>query len=181
MIAEERRAVPSRVVPSSQADFQANVGFAPVSPLGPAPRTQSSHRSHCPSIVPSDLADPAPRSPLRGTRPSGRQTIEATAHLEDDPATPKARVSDRTTESSTKPSISAMIFDPGVPPASVFANGSQGPPFSVTHTIAAYRSAAPFMTRVASAAQRLCSNGVRVSCRSPIPGAKKTEGITTLG
>ena len=30
----------------------------------------------------------------------------------------------------------------------------------MTHTIAAYRSAAPFMTRVASAAQRLCSNGV---------------------
>jgi hypothetical protein len=36
--------------------------------------------------------------PLRGTRPSGHQTIEATAHLEDDPATPKPRLSDRTTE-----------------------------------------------------------------------------------
>src|SRR5216684_5265424 len=98
---------------------------AGVSPLGPAPRTQSSHRSHCPSTVPTDLADPAPRSPLRRTRPSGHQTIEATAHLEDDPATPKPRVSDRTTESSTKPSISAMIFDPGVPPASSCVNGSR--------------------------------------------------------
>jgi hypothetical protein len=48
----------------------------------------------------------------------------------------------------------------------------------VTHTIAAYRSAAPFMTRVASAAQRLCSNGVvgdyscdvavtSITCRTP--------------
>jgi hypothetical protein len=38
-----------------------------------------------------------------------------------------------------------MIFDPGVPPASVFANGSQGPPFSVTHTISTYRIPAPFL------------------------------------
>src|SRR5712691_1276954 len=87
-----------------------------VSPLGPAPGTQSSHRSHCPSTVSTDLADPAPRSPLRGTRPSDHQTIEATAHLEDDPATPKPRLSDRTPESSTKPSTSAVIFDPGVLP-----------------------------------------------------------------
>jgi len=70
-----------------------------VSTLGPAIGTQSDHRSHCPSTVSTDLADPAPRSPLRGTRPGGHQTIEATAHLEDDPATPKLRLSDRTTKS----------------------------------------------------------------------------------
>src|SRR5712692_11662663 len=108
-----------------------------VSPLGPAPGTQSSHRSHCPSTVSTDLADPAPRSPLRRTRPSGHQTIEATAHLEDDPATPKPRLSDRTTQSSTKPSTSAVIFDPGVLPASSCVNGSQEFPFSVTHTMSA--------------------------------------------
>jgi hypothetical protein len=65
-----------------------------VSPLGPAPGTQSSHRSHCPSTVSTDLADPAPRSPLRRTRPSGHQTIEATTHLEDDPPAPKPGLSD---------------------------------------------------------------------------------------
>jgi hypothetical protein len=48
-----------------------------VSPLGPAPGTQSSHWSHYPSTVSTDLADPPPRSPLRGTRPSSYQTIEA--------------------------------------------------------------------------------------------------------
>src|ERR1700730_881529 len=83
-----------------------------VSTLGPAIGTQSSHRSHCPSTVSTDLADSAPRSPLRGTRPGSHQTVEATAHLEDDPATPNPRLSHRTTESSTKPSASAVIFDP---------------------------------------------------------------------
>src|SRR5258708_38350067 len=106
-----------------------------VSPLGPAPGTQSSHRSHCPSTVSTDLADPAPRSQLRGTRPSGHQTIEATAHLEDDPATPKPRLSNRTTESPTKPSTSVVIFDPGVLPASFCEVGSRGPPFSMTQLI----------------------------------------------
>ena len=83
-----------------------------VSPLGPAPGTQSSHRGHCPSTVSTDLADPAPGSPLRRTGPSRHQTIEAKAHCKNDPATPKPRLSDRTTESSTQPSTSAVIFDP---------------------------------------------------------------------
>jgi len=91
-----------------------------VSPLGPAPGTQSSHRSHCPSTVSTDLADPAPRSPLRRTRPSGHQTIEAITHLANDTATPKPRLSHRTSESPTQPSTCAVIFDPGVPPAWLF-------------------------------------------------------------
>jgi transposase len=41
-----------------------------VSPLGPTPGTQSSHRGHCPSTVSPDLADPTPGSPLRRTGPS---------------------------------------------------------------------------------------------------------------
>jgi hypothetical protein len=41
------------------------------------------------------------------------QSAEATAQLEDDPAIPQHRVSDQTTESSTKPSTRAVIFDPG--------------------------------------------------------------------
>jgi hypothetical protein len=57
------------------------------------------HRGHCPSTVSTDLADPAPGSPLRRTWPSGHQTIEATPYLEDDPATLKLRLSDRATKS----------------------------------------------------------------------------------
>src|SRR5262249_6206647 len=83
-----------------------------VSPLSPAPGTQSSHRGHCPSTVSTDLADPAPGRPLRRTRPSRHQTIQAKAHGENDTATPKPRLSDRSAESSTQPSTSAMIFDP---------------------------------------------------------------------
>jgi hypothetical protein len=83
-----------------------------VSPLGPAPGTQSSHRSHCPSTVPADLVDPASRSPLRRTGPSGHQAVKAKAHGENDPATPKPRLSDRNTQSSTQPSTSAVIFEP---------------------------------------------------------------------
>src|SRR5207302_8291144 len=62
--------------------------------------------------VSADLADPASRSPLRRTRPGRHQTIKATAYVEDDSATPKSRLSDRTTESCTKPSTRAVIFDP---------------------------------------------------------------------
>jgi hypothetical protein len=36
--------------------------------------------------------NPAPGSPLRGTRPSRHQTIEAKAHCENDPANPKDRL-----------------------------------------------------------------------------------------
>jgi hypothetical protein len=60
----------------------------------------------------TDLADPASGSTLRRTGPSGHQTIEATPHVEDASATPKARLSDRTAESSTQPSTSAVIFRP---------------------------------------------------------------------
>jgi hypothetical protein len=70
-----------------------------LSPFGPAPGTQSSHRCHCPSTVSADLVDIAQRSPLRRTGPSGHQTIEATTYLEDASATPKPRLPDRTTES----------------------------------------------------------------------------------
>jgi transposase len=86
--------------------------FDRVSPLGPAPGTQPSHRGHCPSTVPADLVDPAPGSSLRRTGPSRYQTIQAKAHRENDPATPKPRLSDRNAESSTQPSTSAVIFEP---------------------------------------------------------------------
>jgi hypothetical protein len=85
----------------------------PVSSLGPAPGTQSSDRSPRPSTVSTDLADPAPGSPLRRTRPSRHQTVKAKAHYENDPATPESGLSDRSTESSTQPSTSAVIFEPG--------------------------------------------------------------------
>src|SRR6266853_6413168 len=84
-----------------------------VSPLGPAPGTQSGHWDHCPSTVSADLVDPAPGSPLRRTGPSRYQTIEAEAHCENDQPTPKTRLSDRAAESSTpQSSTRAVIFDP---------------------------------------------------------------------
>jgi CheY-like chemotaxis protein len=44
--------------------------------------------------------------------------------------TPKARLSDRTTECSTQPSTSAVIFEPGDLPASFCEVGSWGPPMT---------------------------------------------------
>ena len=73
---------------------------------------ESSHRGDCPSAMSADLVDLAPGSPLRRTRPSRHQTIETTPHDENDPATPQPRLSDRSAESSTQPSTSAVIFDP---------------------------------------------------------------------
>ena len=83
-----------------------------VSPHGTASWARTNHRSHCASTVSPDLVDPAPGSPLRRTGPSGYQTIEATAYLEDDPRPPSPRLSDRAPESSTQPSTSAVIFEP---------------------------------------------------------------------
>src|SRR4029077_6472711 len=60
----------------------------------------------------SDLADSASGNPLRRTGPSSHQTIQISAHVENDSATPKSGLSDRTTESSSQPSTSAVIFDP---------------------------------------------------------------------
>jgi hypothetical protein len=63
--------------------------------------------------VSPDLANPAPGSPLRRTRPRRQQTVEAKAHFEDDSAAPKPRLPDRTAESSTtQPSTAGVIFDP---------------------------------------------------------------------
>jgi hypothetical protein len=62
--------------------------------------------------VPPDLVDPLPGSSLPRTRPSRHHAIQAEAHCENDPTTPKPRLSDRITESSTQPSTSAVIFDP---------------------------------------------------------------------
>jgi hypothetical protein len=81
--------------------------------------------------------------------PIGQQTIKATAHLEDDPATPKPRLSDRTTESSTKPSTNAVIFDPGALPASFCVNGSQD--LLVTHILTPGKCISPNTTTAASA------------------------------
>src|SRR5467141_2880693 len=95
-----------------------------VSPLGPAPGTQSSHRGHSPSTVSTDLAHPAPGSSLRRTGPRRHQAVKAKAHGENDPATPKPRLSDRNTEFSTQPSTSALIFE---------TVDSKGFRFSISH------------------------------------------------
>ena len=59
----------------------------------------------------ADLVNPTSRSPLRGTRPSGHQTIEAKAHCQNDPATPTARLPDRTIQPSTPKSGSSALSD----------------------------------------------------------------------
>jgi hypothetical protein len=76
-----------------------------------------SHRCNCSSTASPDLADLAPGSTARRTRPSRHQAIKATAHCENDPAAQKPRLSDRTTQSSTQPSTNAVIFDPDLPQA----------------------------------------------------------------
>src|SRR5215469_3743279 len=87
-----------------------------VSAFGPAPRTQSSHRGHCPSNVSPDLANSLPEGPLRRTWSRCQPKVEAGAHVTNDPATPKARLSDRTTQYSTRQfSTGAVIFDPAEP------------------------------------------------------------------
>src|SRR5260370_10002413 len=59
------------------------------------------------------MAHRAPGSSLRRTGPRRHQAVKAKAHGENDPATTKSRLSDRSTESSTQPSTSAVIFEPG--------------------------------------------------------------------
>jgi transposase len=61
-------------------------------------------------------------------------------------------LSNRTTESSTKLSTSAVIFDPEVPPASSCVNGSQESPFPMTHTMSAVPELSRSIHAVASAA-----------------------------
>jgi hypothetical protein len=65
--------------------------------LGP----QSNDRGHRPPTVSADLVDPAPGSSLRRTWSRRQPKIEASTHCQDDPATPKPWLPDRTTESST--------------------------------------------------------------------------------
>jgi len=55
-------------------------------------RRNIGHRSHCPSTMSSDLVDPASRDPLRRTGPGSHQTIQVSAHVENDSATPKCRL-----------------------------------------------------------------------------------------
>src|SRR5215471_14601163 len=62
-----------------------------ISSLSPAPGAQSSHWSHRSSTVSTDLADLASRSSLRGARTGSHQTLQATAHVEDDSAASKSR------------------------------------------------------------------------------------------
>jgi hypothetical protein len=64
------------------------------------------------SLLEEAHIDPAPGSSLRRTGPSRHQSIQAKAHCTNDSATPKSRLSYRTTESSTQPSRRAVIFDP---------------------------------------------------------------------
>jgi hypothetical protein len=69
---------------------------------------------------------PASGSPLRRTGPSSQQTIQVSAHVENDSATPKPGLPDRTTESSSQPSTGVVIFDPGKCPSQPFHTAIRG-------------------------------------------------------
>src|SRR5215469_4159797 len=87
-----------------------------VSAFGSAPGAQSSHRGHCPPTVSPDMANPAPGSSLRRTGSRCQPEVQASAHGKNDPATPKTRLSDRSTQCSTPQfGTGAVIFDPAEP------------------------------------------------------------------
>jgi hypothetical protein len=77
--------------------------------------------------VAADALLPAPGSSIRRTGPSGQQTIEAKTYGQNAPAAPKPRLSDRTTQPSTQPSTSTVIFEP----AAVSHSYGDGNTFSV--------------------------------------------------
>src|SRR4030095_4706794 len=68
----------------------------PLSPLCPAARAPPNDRRDCPPAVPPDLEDPASGRPVRGTRPSPEPKVQATPDGQNDPRTPKLRLSGRT-------------------------------------------------------------------------------------
>jgi len=68
------------------------------------PSMWKGHRGHCPSTVSPDLADPAPGSPLRRTRPSCHSSVKEKAPCENDSATPESQLSHRITPTPIHPS-----------------------------------------------------------------------------
>jgi hypothetical protein len=70
----------------------------PLSPVGAAPRAPPNNRRDRSPTVPPDLEDPAPGRPVRGTRPNPQPTVQAISDGQNDPATPKLRLSGRTGE-----------------------------------------------------------------------------------
>jgi hypothetical protein len=74
--------------------------------------------------------------------------------------------------------ISALEFRP----ASVFANGSPGPPFSVTHTIAIYRTPAPLLdTRSVRLPAALLKRRSRRSLARRVPARTNDLGAGNTG
>ena len=80
----------------------------PISSIGIPVGTQSNHRGDCASDLPTHLDHFASRGSLRETRPSPPREFETSTHRENDPATPKPRLSRRTAD--TEPSISGEEF-----------------------------------------------------------------------
>jgi hypothetical protein len=88
-----------------------------VSPPRTTPGTQSNYRGNCQSPLSADLDYLAPRGPLPGTRPGRVRKVEANTHRAYDPAASKPRLSRRTADRSSQPSMrpgagGGGIFDP---------------------------------------------------------------------
>jgi hypothetical protein len=129
-----------------------------ISPFSPALGPQSSHRSDSSSTVSTDLADSASRSSLPGTRTGGHQTLQATAHLANDSATPEPRLLHRTPDSSTL-AITGVIFDPGVLPALFCVDGPQGNLLVILNYPSRKCGLPASPTRQRPPRRRLCSHG----------------------
>src|SRR4029453_9908360 len=75
---------------------------------------RSNDRRDCPPAVPPDLEDPASGRPVQGTRPSPEPKVQATPDGQNDPRTPKLRLSGRTGQRPVDgcSRVATGIFDP---------------------------------------------------------------------
>jgi hypothetical protein len=64
--------------------------------------------NNCPQTLSLSLEDIAPGNPLRGTRPTGQQSLQAKAHPKNDPSTPQAWLPNRTEPSISHHSMTAI-------------------------------------------------------------------------
>src|SRR4030095_11167331 len=86
----------------------------PLSPLCPAARAPPNDRRDCPPAVPPDRENPASGRPVQGTRPSPEPKVQATPDGQNDPRTPKLRLSGRPGQRPVDgcSPVAPGIFDP---------------------------------------------------------------------
>src|ERR1019366_5942041 len=84
-----------------------------ISPAAAAPGIPAGHLGHCPSAMPTALADSTQRGALRRTGSGGKCQVQTHAHSADDQGTPQARLSRRRrANSSGCPGVRGWGFSP---------------------------------------------------------------------